>query len=183
MTIGERIKLLRKELGLNQSQFADKIGLKQAAIGLYENNQRGVADHIRLLICEKYNVNEKWLSTGEGEMFTKTDSTVIAQLTAEYGLDAFEKDLIEGFLKLRPEERKVIKSYVSNLKKSLLSATQENSQPLQQPCLTVVESPTQSERAEWERQADEFAAMARAQFLQEKKRESQASSAPQSDAG
>ena len=53
MSIGERVRLLRKELGLNQAQFAEKIGLKQAAIGLYENNQRGVADRIILLICEK----------------------------------------------------------------------------------------------------------------------------------
>ena len=64
MSIGERVRLLRKELGLNQAQFAEKIGLKQAAIGLYENNQRGVADRIILLICEKYSVREEWLRDG-----------------------------------------------------------------------------------------------------------------------
>lgn len=115
MSIGERVRLLRKELGLNQAQFAEKIGLKQAAIGLYENNQRGVADRIILLICEKYSVREEWLRNGTGEMFLETDSTIVSQLSSEYGLDAFEKVLIEGFLKMKPEERAVIKTYVRNL--------------------------------------------------------------------
>ena len=115
MTIGERVRLLRKELGLNQAQFAEKIGLKQAAIGLYENNQRGVADRIILLICEKYSVREEWLRDGIEPMFVESDSTIVSQLSSEYGLDAFEKVLIEGFLKMKPEERAVIKTYVRNL--------------------------------------------------------------------
>ena len=115
MSIGERVRLLRKELGLNQAQFAEKIGLKQAAIGLYENNQRGVADRIILLICEKYSVREEWLRDGIEPMFLETDSTIVSQLSSEYGLDAFEKVLIEGFLKMKPEERAVIKTYVRNL--------------------------------------------------------------------
>ena len=115
MSIGERVRLLRKELGLNQAQFAEKIGLKQAAIGLYENNQRGVADRIILLICEKYSVREEWLRDGIEPMFVESDSTIVSQLSSEYGLDAFEKVLIEGFLKMKPEERAVIKTYVRNL--------------------------------------------------------------------
>ena len=115
MSIGERVRLLRKELGLNQAQFAEKIGLKQAAIGLYENNQRGVADRIILLICEKYSVREEWLRDGIEPMFVESDSTIVSQLSSEYGLDAFEKVLIEGFLKMTPEERAVIKTYVRNL--------------------------------------------------------------------
>ena len=115
MSIGERVRLLRQELGLNQAQFAEKIGLKQAAIGLYENNQRGVADRIILLICEKYSVREEWLRDGIEPMFVESDSTIVSQLSSEYGLDAFEKVLIEGFLKMKPEERAVIKTYVRNL--------------------------------------------------------------------
>ena len=115
MSIGERVRLLRKELGLNQAQFAEKIGLKQAAIGLYENNQRGVADRIILLIYEKYSVREEWLRDGIEPMFVESDSTIVSQLSSEYGLDAFEKVLIEGFLKMKPKERAVIKTYVRNL--------------------------------------------------------------------
>ena len=99
MSIGERVRLLRKELGLNQAQFAEKIGLKQAAIGLYENNQRGVADRIILLICEKYSVREEWLRDGIEPMFVESDSTIVSQLSSEYGLDAFEMVILKGAYK------------------------------------------------------------------------------------
>lgn len=115
MTIGQRIRAIRKNYGLNQTEFGEKIGLKQTAIGLYENCQRGVAERTILLICEKYNVREEWLRDGIEPMFVKSDSTIISQLSNEYGLDEFEKVLIEGFLKMRPEDRAVIKTYVRNL--------------------------------------------------------------------
>lgn len=114
VSIGERMRILRKELKLNQSEFADKIGLKQAAIGLYENNQRGVADRTILLICEKYGVREEWLRTGEGEMFIESDSTIVSQLSDEYGLDAFEKAMISGFIKMGVEQRAMLKEWVKS---------------------------------------------------------------------
>ena len=115
MTIGQRIREIRKHYGLNQTDFGERIGLKQTAIGLYENDQRGVADRTILLICEKYSVREEWLRDGTEPMFIESDSTIVSQLSSEYGLDAFEKVLIEGFLKMIPEERAVIKTYVRNL--------------------------------------------------------------------
>ncbi len=115
MTIGQRIREIRKHYGLNQTDFGERIGLKQTAIGLYENDQRGVADRTILLICEKYSVREEWLRDGIEPMFVESDSTIVSQLSSEYGLDAFEKVLIEGFLKMKPEERAVIKTYVRNL--------------------------------------------------------------------
>lgn len=115
MNPNERVKELRKALGLTQGNFGEKIGLKQAVIGQMEKGSRNLTDRTVLLICEKYSVNEEWLRYGTGEMFVESDSTIISQLSSEYGLDAFEKVLIEGFLKMRPEERNVIKSYVRNL--------------------------------------------------------------------
>ena len=115
MTIAQRIREIRKHYGLNQTDFGERIGLKQTAIGLYENDQRGVADRTILLICEKYSVREEWLRDGTEPMFIESDSTIVSQLSSEYGLDAFEKVLIEGFLKMKPEERAVIKTYVRNL--------------------------------------------------------------------
>ena len=120
MSIGERGRLLRKELGLNQAQFAEKIGLKQAAIGLYENNQRGVADRIILLICEKYSVREEWLRDGIEPMFVESDSTIVSQLSSEYGLDAFEMVILKGFLKLKPEQREFLKDRIKDMLSDIL---------------------------------------------------------------
>ena len=115
MTIGERIRLIRKETGLNQTDFGEKVGLRQSSLGQIESGVRNATDRTIILICEKYGVREEWLRNGTGEMFVESDSTIVSQLSSEYGLDAFEKVLIEGFLKMKPEERAVIKTYVRNL--------------------------------------------------------------------
>lgn len=66
-----RIKALRKALGLTQQEFADKIGSVQNTITGYETGRRTPSNQVIALICEKFNVNENWLRTGDGEMFVQ----------------------------------------------------------------------------------------------------------------
>ncbi len=65
----ERIKELRKALGLTQQEFSDKIGVKRNTIAQYESGRNAPLDAVITLICREYNVNETWLRTGKGEMF------------------------------------------------------------------------------------------------------------------
>ena len=65
----ERIKQLRKALGLNQGEFAKSLNVAQSTITAYETGNRQITDRTISDICTKYNVSEKWLRTGEGEMF------------------------------------------------------------------------------------------------------------------
>lgn len=121
MTIGGRIRILRKELSLTQAEFGDKIGLKQAVIGQMENNTRNITDRTILLICEKYSVSSQWLRDGVGEMFVETDKSVISTLAAEYDLDALDQKIVECYLNLGTLQRKVIKDYLRNLVDAVLS--------------------------------------------------------------
>ncbi len=121
MTIGGRIRILRKELSLTQSEFGDKIGLKQAVIGQMENNTRNITDRTILLICEKYSVSNQWLRDGIGEMFVETDKSVISTLAAEYDLDALDQKIVECYLNLDTLQRKVIKDYLRSLVDAVLS--------------------------------------------------------------
>lgn len=65
----ERIKELRKALGLTQQKFADGMGVKQNTIAQYESGRNAPIDAVITLICRTYGVDETWLRTGEGEMF------------------------------------------------------------------------------------------------------------------
>ena len=67
--MGERIKELRTVLGLTQQQLADSLGIKRNTIAKYETGRGDPIDAVVSLICKTYNVNEKWLRTGEGPMF------------------------------------------------------------------------------------------------------------------
>jgi len=72
--MNERIKELRKSLKLNQTDFGDRIGVKQATIAGYENGSRQPIDAVITAICREFGVNEEWLRAGSGEMFREVDT-------------------------------------------------------------------------------------------------------------
>lgn len=68
--MNERISLIRKEAGLTQEEFGEKVGgLSRNYIWMVEKGERVPSDRTILDICRIFNVSEKWLRTGEGEMF------------------------------------------------------------------------------------------------------------------
>ena len=74
--MNERIKALRKRLGLTQQAFADRLKIARGNIGAYEVGNNAPSDAVISLICKEFNVNEIWLRTGEGgddNMFTKVN--------------------------------------------------------------------------------------------------------------
>ena len=74
--MNERIKALRKRLGLTQQAFADRLKIARGNIGAYEVGKNAPSDAAISLICKEFNVNEIWLRTGEGgddNMFTKVN--------------------------------------------------------------------------------------------------------------
>lgn len=68
-----RIREIRTALALTQTEFAEKIGLKQNAVSLMEKPNRRITEQNIIAICAKFHVNETWLRTGEGEMFLEKD--------------------------------------------------------------------------------------------------------------
>ncbi len=67
--VGDRIRELRKELGMTQQEFADRLKIKRNTIATYETGRNDPIDSVFALICKEFDVNETWLRTGEGEMF------------------------------------------------------------------------------------------------------------------
>ena len=82
--MNERIKQLRKHLGLNQTDFGSKIGIKQTSIANYESGTRVPLDTVVASICREFGVSEQWLRTGTGEMFPpRTRAQEIADFAAD----------------------------------------------------------------------------------------------------
>ena len=105
MTIGERIKELRKALKLTQPQFAARMDAKLNTLARYEVNIVTPSNAAISLICKVFNANENWLRTGEGEMFVDKDETLFTKLSTEYNLGADDVSLITAYLKLSPKDR------------------------------------------------------------------------------
>lgn len=69
MTQGERIKELRKKLGLTLEKFGSRLGVGKTAISKIEKGENGLTDQMFKSICREFDVNPSWLRDGSGEMF------------------------------------------------------------------------------------------------------------------
>lgn len=118
MTLGERIKKVRKELDLTQQAFGKKIGMKQNTIALIEGG-RNTSDQTIFAICREFSVDEHWLRTGEGEMFVKRSrndelSAFMTELLSEEAPD-FRRRLVTALSRLRPEQWDALEAIVLSL--------------------------------------------------------------------
>ena len=110
--MSERIKRIRKMLDLTQQEFADRIGIKRNTIANYESGRNEPVDSVISLICREYGVNEIWLRTGEGEMFTPNPATELDALKERYGLSQAECSLIDVFVNMNEKDRKTVLDFV-----------------------------------------------------------------------
>ena len=121
MTIGERVKELRKQVNLTQQAFADRLNLKRNTVGSYEVNVVEPSDRTISDICREFNVNETWLRTGEGEMFnqiTRSEkiTAFLTDITADEG-DDFKRRFVEMLAELEPEDWKLVERMAEKLQK------------------------------------------------------------------
>lgn len=69
--MGERIKRVRKDVKMNQTDFGQSLGVSQYTVSSFETGRAVPDESIIKLICSIYNVNEAWLRTGEGDPYKK----------------------------------------------------------------------------------------------------------------
>lgn len=67
------VKQLRKEIGLSQTQFANRINLSQGALSQIENGYSSLSMESLKKISDAFNVNCNWLVKGNGEMFQSSN--------------------------------------------------------------------------------------------------------------
>ena len=87
MTSGERVKTVRKELGLSMEKFGERLGVTKSAISRVENNKSTLTEQMAKSICNEYNVDYFWLTEGIGEMFIKVPSVLIDGVMEKYKLN------------------------------------------------------------------------------------------------
>lgn len=80
ITEGERIKALRKSLGLTQEEFGLKVGLKRNSISQLESGTNSVTEQMRKSICREFSVDYAWLTTGKGDMFDDEEDVYIEKI-------------------------------------------------------------------------------------------------------
>ena len=78
--MGERLKLIRKSLGLTQEQLAQRLGVGKTALSMIETGKARLSSRNRNILIQDLNVNPNWIETGKGEIFNADPS-----LSASFG--------------------------------------------------------------------------------------------------
>ena len=115
MTQGERIKAVRKELGLTLEKFGEKLGAKKNTMSAIETGRNSLTYQMARSICREYNVDYDYLMYGEGDMFTDLPKTIVDELCMQFDLDDFDRAVVEMYLDLPAELRQAIKAKVKDM--------------------------------------------------------------------
>lgn len=116
--MNERVKQLRKRLGLTMEKFGDRLGVTRTAISNIEAGNRGVTEQMLRSICREFNVNEVWFRTGEGgddNMFTKVSeddrySLNLGKLSQSD--NEFARNMLNAIAEADPEKLKIIEDFM-----------------------------------------------------------------------
>ena len=123
MTQNERVKGIRKTLGLTLEKFGERIGVTRGSMSNIENGNRNLTEQMTKSICREFSVDYMWLTTGEGEMFIDTDDDFIERIDRIMaGEDEARKNLFKFMLELSDDDIAAL----DRLMKKAIEFTQNN---------------------------------------------------------
>lgn len=89
--LGPRLRMLRRELGLTQTQMATELGVSPSYLNHLERNQRPVTAQMLLRMAETYDIDVRGFVAGAREATTSDLQEVFAdELVREIGVDRSE---------------------------------------------------------------------------------------------
>lgn len=105
MMQGERVREVRKTLGLTLDKFGERIGIKKSTLSLIENGKSNLTDANVKAICREYSVDYMWLTTGEGEMFVDSDDEFFERIDRIMaGEDEARKNIFKALVDASDED-------------------------------------------------------------------------------
>ena len=117
--MNERIKRIRNNLNISQTDFAQKLSISRSAVCKMESGENYPSEQTIKLICSEFSVNEEWLRTGNGEMFIpKTKEQAISELFGDVvkaSRDDFRKRLILALSKLNSNDWETLEKLIDSI--------------------------------------------------------------------
>ncbi|MBP5185957.1 MAG: helix-turn-helix transcriptional regulator [Clostridiales bacterium] len=144
MTIGERIKNLRKDsLKLTMEDFGSRLGVGKTAISRIESGDRAVTEQMQIAICREFHVRPEWLRDGEEPIFAERDQNDLINeyiddiLSDDERADPIAVKLIETLAKMDRTSLKAVydfcEAWVRSVEEKEAAEQQKESRPLGTP--------------------------------------------------
>lgn len=119
----DRVKRVRTDCGMNQSDFGKKISISRSAVWKIENGENIPSEQTLSLICKEFNVNMDWLKNGIGEMYDypKDETAAIVSDLLEENNPTYDiiKSIMKTYKKLDSKSQKTIDDFAESLLKEL----------------------------------------------------------------
>lgn len=118
-TISARIAAVIKASGLTKTAFAERLNVSQSFVSRLAVGASVPSDRTILDICREFNVSERWLRTGEGEMFVQLsreeEITKFAMEVIRDPASEFQRQLIATMARLEPAQWKLMEQMLDEL--------------------------------------------------------------------
>lgn len=108
MTIGDRVKQLRKDKNMTLEAFGKQVGVGKTSISKLEHNTCALTDQMAISICREFGVNKDWLESGIGEMYVKSDVFDLGEYAKQHGITDLELEIIKTYLKIPVAKREAV---------------------------------------------------------------------------
>lgn len=121
--INTRIKQIRKEHGLTQADFGERVGITYSAVSSLELGKSSPSGQTVKAICREFGINEEWLRTGEGERKSSTadaDKLLVKELLAgdDIPFYQFVRKTLRGYMDLDADSKRVLNSILERIAKN-----------------------------------------------------------------
>lgn len=76
-SINERVKEIRRSLGMTQDQLGEILGVKKSTLSMIETGKAALSNRNKQTLVEKLNIDPEWIENGEGEMIRESSPAYI----------------------------------------------------------------------------------------------------------
>ena len=153
----DRLREIRKSMTpkLSQERFGELLGITRTAYAKYEAGLVIPSDTFIQLLCTKFNIDEHWLRTGEGEMYKNDLDAQVEAFAQKYVLTEEDREIMRYFFRLAPNDRKAMIEHVLSIADAIRSARADAAEKQQQAAPPAEKRVSDAERAELHRLLDE----------------------------
>ena len=115
--MNNRIREVRRTLGLSQTEFGRRIGMGKSGVCRIENGSITPTAQTVKSICREFSVDHLWLTTGEGEPFRDDHATLCELVDVMMGeATAAEREAFKGIIELDRRYWVAIHNFLKEIK-------------------------------------------------------------------
>lgn len=95
MTVGERLRYIRKSSNLTLEEFGSRIGMKKNSLSQIENGKNSLTEQTLMSVCREFNANPDWIRSESGDPFVSiSDSDAYRRAADAVATGSHEMDRI-----------------------------------------------------------------------------------------